>query len=233
MENTFGKPVEVEVRDSLEKAMKILKQKMSKEGILQEVKRRRFYEKPSVKKKRKIREARKRRRREAKRRGANILAEVVGYGMSADAFHLTSPPDDGEGAYRVMRNALQDAKLDPTQIDYINAHGTSTKVNDQVETLACKQALGNDAYRTPVSSIKSMMGHLIAAAGAVELITCLLSIQRGALPPTINYETKDPDCDLDYIPNQPRETRKVKRCLSNSFGFGGQNISLIVSEFAA
>ncbi len=169
----------------------------------------------------------------AKKRGARIYGELLGYGSTADAYRVTDIHPEGRGATSCIRMALKDAGLNTDDLDYINAHGTSTKVNDQVETLACKQALGNDAYRTPVSSIKSMMGHLIAAAGAVELITCLLSIQRGALPPTINYETKDPDCDLDYIPNQPRETRKVKRCLSNSFGFGGQNISLIVSEFAA
>jgi 3-oxoacyl-[acyl-carrier-protein] synthase II len=126
--------------------------------------------------------------------------------------------------------ALRDAGLNPEDIDYINAHGTSTVVNDKVETMAIKQALGEASKTVPVSSIKSMMGHLIAAAGSVEAITCLLSIQHGVLPPTMNYETPDPDCDLDYVPNAAREKR-VRHALSNSFGFGGQNISLIFSEF--
>src|SRR5262249_61669201 len=124
--------------------------------------------------------------------------------------------------------ATQDTGLAPDQIGYINAHGTSTKVNDSVETLAIKKVLGEGAYQIPVNSSKSMLGHLIAAAGAVELITCVMALRRGVLPPTINYETPDPECDLDYIPNQPREKR-VRHALSNSFGFGGQNISLIVS----
>ncbi len=169
----------------------------------------------------------------AKKRGAQIYGEIVGYGSTADAFRVTDIHPDGRGATSCIKMALKDAGLNTDDLDYINAHGTSTKVNDQIETLACKRALGQDAYRTPVSSIKSMMGHLIAAAGSVEAITCLLAIKKGVLPPTINYETPDPDCDLDYIPNQPRETRKVRRCLSNSFGFGGQNVSLIMSEFAA
>lgn len=167
----------------------------------------------------------------ARKRGAQIYGEIVGYGSTADAFRVTDIHPEGRGATLCIRMALKDAGLNTDDLDYINAHGTSTKVNDQIETLACKQALGHDAYRTPVSSIKSMMGHLIAAAGSVEAITCLLSIKKGVLPPTINYETPDPDCDLDYIPNQPRETKKVRRCLSNSFGFGGQNVSLIMSEF--
>jgi 3-oxoacyl-[acyl-carrier-protein] synthase II len=168
----------------------------------------------------------------AKMRGAQIIGEVAGYGSTADAYRVTDIHPEGRGATACIKLALKDAGLNTDSIQYINAHGTSTKVNDQVETLACKQALGQDAYSSPVSSIKSMMGHLIAAAGAVEAITCLLAINRNALPPTINYHTPDPDCDLDYIPNQARET-KVTTCLSNSFGFGGQNVSLILTEFAA
>jgi 3-oxoacyl-[acyl-carrier-protein] synthase II len=164
----------------------------------------------------------------AKKRGAKIYGELAGYGSTADAdIH-----PEGRGATACIRMALNDAGINTDSIDYINAHGTSTKVNDQVETLACKQALGKDAQSTPVSSIKSMMGHLIAAAGSVEAIACLLAINRNVLPPTINYETPDPVCDLDYIPNQPREAT-VKTCLSNSFGFGGQNVSLIFREYAA
>lgn len=169
----------------------------------------------------------------ARKRGAQIHGELLGYGSTADAYRVTDIHPEGRGATSCIRMALRDAGLNTDDLHYINAHGTSTKVNDQVETLACKRALGADAFNTPVSSIKSMMGHLIAAAGSVEAITCLLAIKHGVLPPTINYETKDPDCDLDYIPNEPRETKKVQRCLSNSFGFGGQNVSLIVSEFAA
>lgn len=168
----------------------------------------------------------------AKKRGAQIIGEVAGYGSTADAYRVTDIHPQGRGATACIGLALKDAGLNTDSIQYVNAHGTSTKVNDQVETLACKQALGQDAYSSPVSSIKSMMGHLIAAAGAVEAITCLLAINRNALPPTINYHTPDPVCDLDYIPNEAREA-KVTTCLSNSFGFGGQNVSLILKEFAA
>ena len=168
----------------------------------------------------------------AKKRGAKIYGELAGYGSTADAYRVTDIHPEGRGATACIRMALNDAGINTDSIDYINAHGTSTKVNDQVETLACKQALGNDAQSTPVSSIKSMMGHLIAAAGSVEAIACLLAINRNVLPPTINQTTPDPTCDLDYIPNQPRETT-VKTCLSNSFGFGGQNVSLIFREYAA
>ena len=168
----------------------------------------------------------------AKNRGAQIIGEVAGYGSTADAYRVTDIHPEGRGATACIGLALKDAGLNTDSIQYVNAHGTSTKVNDQVETLACKQALGQDAYSSPVSSIKSMMGHLIAAAGAVEAITCLLAINRNALPPTINYHTPDPVCDLDYIPNEAREA-KVTTCLSNSFGFGGQNVSLILKEFAA
>ncbi len=167
----------------------------------------------------------------AKRRGANILAELTGYGSTADAFRVTDSHPDGRGAIACIEGALKDSRLNPSEIGYINAHGTSTQVNDSVESLAVKKAFGESAYRVPVSSTKSMMGHLIAAAGAVELITCVDVLHRGVLPPTINYETPDPVCDLDYIPNEAREKR-VEHALSNSFGFGGQNISLIVSRFS-
>ncbi len=166
----------------------------------------------------------------AKARGAKIYGEIRGYGSTADAYRITDIHPEGRGAISCIRMALRDAELNPEDIGYVNAHGTSTKVNDQVETMAIKGGLGEHAWKTPVSSIKSMMGHLIAAAGAVEAITCLLAIRDGVLPPTANYETPDPDCDLDYIPNQPRE-KKIKAALSNSFGFGGQNVALILSEF--
>jgi 3-oxoacyl-[acyl-carrier-protein] synthase II len=166
----------------------------------------------------------------AQDRGAKICGEVVGYGSTADAFRITDTHPEGRGAVSCIRMALRDAGLNTDQIDYINAHGTSTDVNDRVETMAIRQALGTDAYKTPVSSIKSMMGHLIAAAGSVEAITCLLAIRDEVIPPTMNYETPDPECDLDYVPNRARETQ-VRSALSNSFGFGGQNISLIFSGF--
>jgi 3-oxoacyl-[acyl-carrier-protein] synthase II len=167
----------------------------------------------------------------AKRRGARIWAELTGYGSTGDAFRVTDSHEEGRGAIACIRGALKTSGLAPEQIDYINAHGTSTSVNDFVETLAIKKVFGEQAYRVPVSSSKSMLGHLIAAAGAVELITCIEAIQRGWVPPTINYETPDPECDLDYVPNTARE-HPVRHALSNSFGFGGQNISLIVSRFA-
>jgi len=166
----------------------------------------------------------------AKARGAHIYGEIVGYGTTADAFRITDTHPEGRGAVSCIRMALRDAGLRTDQINYINAHGTSTDVNDRVETMAIRQAFGDDAYRTPVSSIKSMMGHLIAAAGAVEAITCLLAIRDHVIPPTINYETPDPECDLDYVPNAAREAR-VEAALSNSFGFGGQNISLIFAAY--
>ena len=166
----------------------------------------------------------------AKKRGATIHAELTGYGTTADAFAVTDSHPQGRGAIACIQGALKDSGLSPTDIDYINAHGTSTKVNDRVETLAIKHVLGEHAYKVPISSTKSMLGHLIAAAGAVEAIICVETIRRGALPPTINYETPDPDCDLDYIPNVARDG-KVRHALSNSFGFGGQNISLIVSRY--
>ncbi len=166
----------------------------------------------------------------AKKRGAVIHAEMTGYGSTADAFRVTDSHPDGRGAITCIEDALKDAQIKPEDVGYINAHGTSTQVNDRVESLAIKQVFGEAAYKTPVSSSKSMLGHLIAAAGAVELITCVEALRRGVLPPTINYDTPDPECDLDYIPNEAREKR-AKHALSNSFGFGGQNVSLIVSCF--
>ena len=167
----------------------------------------------------------------ARRRGAHIYAEMTGYGSTADAFRITDSHPEGRGAIACIQGALKDAGLNSQAIGYINAHGTSTKVNDQVETVAIKKVFGDGAYEVPISSSKSMLGHLIAAAGAVELITCVMALSRGVMPPTINYETPDPECDLDYIPNRAREKR-VDHILSNSFGFGGQNVSLIVSRFA-
>jgi 3-oxoacyl-[acyl-carrier-protein] synthase II len=166
----------------------------------------------------------------ARRRGATIHGEILGYGSTADAYRITDTHPEGRGAASCIRMALADAAVAPEDIHYINAHGTSTDVNDRVETLAIKHVFGRQAYATPVSSTKSMMGHLIAAAGATELIVCLLAIRDSVLPPTINYENPDPDCDLDYVPNAAREAR-CDRALSNSFGFGGQNISLIVGRF--
>ncbi len=166
----------------------------------------------------------------AKKRGAPILGEIVGYGSTADAYRITDIHPEGRGAIGCMRMALADAGLNNDQIDYVNAHGTSTQVNDKVETRACHEVFGEHAMSTPVSSTKSMMGHLIAAAGATELIICLLAIRDGVLPPTINYENPDPLCDLDYVPNQAREA-DIKYALNNSFGFGGQNITLIASRF--
>ena len=163
----------------------------------------------------------------ARSRGAEIYGEIKGYGSTADAFRITDTHPEGRGAIRCIQSALDDAGIVAEQIQYINAHGTGTSVNDKVETLAIKQALGETAYKIPVSSTKSMMGHLIAAAGATEVIVCLLAMRDGVLPPTINYENPDPDCDLDYIPNEARQS-KCEYALSNSFGFGGQNISLIL-----
>ena len=167
----------------------------------------------------------------AKKRGADILGEIIGYGSTADAYRITDIHPEGRGAISCMTMAIKDAGIESSDIDYVNAHGTSTTVNDKVETLACKRVFQDRAMDTPVSSTKSMMGHLIAAAGATELIVCLMAIRDGILPPTINYENPDPVCDLDYVPNEPREA-KCDRALSNSFGFGGQNVSLVVSRFA-
>ena len=166
----------------------------------------------------------------ARKRNAPIFGEVIGYGSTADAYRITDIHPEGRGAIGCMRMALQDAGLNPEQIDYVNAHGTSTTVNDKVETRACKEVFGEHAMKTPVSSTKSMMGHLIAAAGATEMIMCLMAIRDNVLPPTINYENPDPLCDLDYVPNEARQAN-VRYALNNSFGFGGQNITLIVSQF--
>jgi len=163
-------------------------------------------------------------------RGAHVYGEVCGYGSTADAFRITDAHPQGRGAISCIRMALADAGLDTDRIDYVNAHGTSTSVNDRVETLAVKQVFGEPAYRLPMSSTKSMVGHMIAAAGATELIFCLLAIRDNVVPPTTNYETPDPDCDLDYVPNAAREVR-CDHVLSNSFGFGGQNVSLVVRRF--
>lgn len=166
----------------------------------------------------------------AKRRGASILAEIVGYGMSGDAFHITSPADDGDGAYRVMKTAMKDAGVEPGQIDYINAHGTSTEIGDKLETIAIKRAFGDHAYKLMVSSTKSMTGHLLGGAGGLEAGITVLAIRDQIAPPTINYETPDPDCDLDYVPNKAR-SQAINYALSNSFGFGGTNGSLIFKRF--
>ena len=166
----------------------------------------------------------------AKRRGAKIYGELLGYGCSADAYRITDIHPEGRGAIACMSAAIRDAGISPDQVGYVNAHGTSTSVNDRVETVACKAIFGTRAPKVPVSSTKSMMGHLIAAAGVTEAIVCLLAIRDGVLPPTINQENPDPECDLDYIPNQARES-KLDIALTNSFGFGGQNVTLAVSRF--
>ena len=166
----------------------------------------------------------------AKARGAKIWGEIRGYGSTADAYRVTDIHPEGRGAIGCMQMALEDAGVSPDQIDYVNAHGTSTTVNDKVESKACREVFGENAMKTPVSSTKSMMGHLIAAAGATELIICMMAIRDNVLPPTINYENPDPLCDLDYIPNEAREA-ECNIALTNSFGFGGQNISVVASQF--
>jgi 3-oxoacyl-[acyl-carrier-protein] synthase II len=168
----------------------------------------------------------------AQARGAAIHGEVLGYGSTADAFRVTDSHPDGRGAVACLRQALDDAGVGPDAVDYINAHGTSTDVNDRVETLAVKHVFGDRAYKTPMSSTKSMSGHLIAAAGVMEAIVCLLAIRDGVAPPTINYENPDPECDLDYVPNVARRMR-IDRAVSNSFGFGGQNVSLVLGRYSA
>jgi 3-oxoacyl-[acyl-carrier-protein] synthase II len=161
----------------------------------------------------------------ALRREAHIYGELVGYGMSGDAYHITQPDPDADGASRSIRNALHDAGMDPSEIDYVNAHGTSTPYNDRTETLAIKKVFGEHARTLAVSSTKSMTGHLLGAAGGVELVACALAIQHQTLPPTINYETPDPECDLDYVPNAARPA-SVRTAMSNAFGFGGHNAVL-------
>jgi len=167
----------------------------------------------------------------ARRRGARVLAEIVGYGMSADAYHLTAPSPTGDGAFRVMRNALRDAAIAPEQIDYINAHGTSTEAGDKAETIAIKRTFGDHAYKLAVSSSKSMTGHLLGGSGGIEAGISVMALRDQVAPPTINHETPDPECDLDYIPNHARPM-KIDYALSNSFGFGGTNGCLIFKRYS-
>jgi 3-oxoacyl-[acyl-carrier-protein] synthase II len=162
----------------------------------------------------------------ARRRGARILAELVGYGATGDAYHITAPRPDGEGAYQAIRMALRHAELAPEDVSYVNAHGTSTPLNDKVETLSLKRALGDRAYTTPISSIKSMIGHALGAAGGLESVACVLSLRDGVVPGTMNYENPDPDCDLDYVPNQAREV-DVRVALNINLGFGGHNSAIL------
>ena len=166
----------------------------------------------------------------AQARGARILAELTGYGQTSDASHITAPAEEGEGANRAIRMALESAGLEPKDIDYVNAHGTSTPLNEKFETMAIKAALGEHAYKVPISSTKSMTGHMLGAAGALELIFCICAIREGIIPPTINQEYPDPECDLDYVPNEARQVQ-VRRAMSNSMGFGGHNAVLIVEKF--
>jgi 3-oxoacyl-[acyl-carrier-protein] synthase II len=168
----------------------------------------------------------------AQARGAQIFAELVGYGMSGDAFHITSPSEDGDGGYRVMKAAIASAGIQPTDIQYINAHGTSTKYNDKFETIAIKRAFGDHAYKVAVSSTKSMTGHLLGGAGALEAGISILALHNQTIPPTINLDSPDPDCDLDYVPHTPRKA-ELTYVLSNSFGFGGTNAALIFKKFDA
>ena len=167
----------------------------------------------------------------AKKRGVHIYAEIIGYGMTSDAHDMVSPPENGEGAAKAMEFALQDAELPLDAVDYINAHGTSTPIGDVAETNAIKTLFGEHAYKIPVSSTKSMIGHLLGAAGAVELIACLGGMEKGYLPPTINYDMPDEACDLDYVPNESRDA-KIEVVLSNAFGFGGHNTSIAVRKFS-
>jgi 3-oxoacyl-(acyl-carrier-protein) synthase len=166
----------------------------------------------------------------ARARGAHILAELAGYGATSDAYHITQPGEHGEGAARAMTMALARAGLEPDDVDYLNAHGTSTPLNDKIETVAIKRAFGDYAYSLPISSSKSMTGHLLGAAGAVEAVVSTLVIQNGVIPPTVNLETPDPDCDLDYVPNVARSAT-VDVVMSNSLGFGGHNASLVFRRY--
>ncbi|MBI3708079.1 MAG: beta-ketoacyl-ACP synthase II, partial [Proteobacteria bacterium] len=161
-----------------------------------------------------------------KKRGAKIYAEVVGYGLTGDAFHITAPPDDGNGAYRAMKAALKRAKLNPEDVDYINAHGTSTQLGDEIELGAVKRLFGDHAYKLSMSSTKSSIGHLLGAAGGVESIFSILAIRDQTAPPTLNLDSPSPNCDIDLVPHQPKQ-RQVRHALSNSFGFGGTNATLI------
>ena len=166
----------------------------------------------------------------AQARGARIYCEIAGYGITGDAYHMSAPAPEGEGAARAMTAALHDAKLNPEQIDYVNAHGTSTPIGDKCETAALKKVFGDHARKLAISSTKSMTGHLLGAAGSVETTICALAIRDQIVPPTVNYEEPDPECDLDYVPNTPREM-KVDICLNNSLGFGGHNAAIIVKKF--
>jgi 3-oxoacyl-[acyl-carrier-protein] synthase II len=166
----------------------------------------------------------------AKKRGAKIYAEVAGYGMCGDAYHMTAPDPNGEGAAMCMKLALQDGGLKQEDVSYINAHGTSTELNDKIETLAIKKLFGKQAYKIPVSSTKSMTGHCLGAAGGIEFIASVMAVKEDIIPPTINYETPDPDCDLDYVPNKARSA-KVNVAISNAFGFGGHNACIAVKKF--
>ncbi len=166
----------------------------------------------------------------AKKRGANILAEIVGYGLSADAYHITAPAENGEGSQRAIKMAFQHAGLPYDALDYVNAHGTSTKLNDTTETTSLKMVLGERAKQIPVSSTKSMTGHMLGAAGGFESVVCIKSIMHGIVPPTINYTTPDPDCDLDYVPNEAREV-DVRLALNNNLGFGGHNASILFAKY--
>lgn len=166
----------------------------------------------------------------AEKRGAKIYGEIVGFGMSADAYHITAPDPEGEGAAKSMEFALKNAGVSPSDIDYINAHGTSTPLNDKLETLAIKKIFGEYAYKVAISSNKSMLGHLLGGAGGVEAAATLLTIKNGIIPPTINYETPDPECDLDYVPNKARK-QDVNMAISNSFGFGGHNATLVFKKY--
>ena len=166
----------------------------------------------------------------AKKRGAKIYAEIIGFGMTADAYHITAPDPEGEGAKKAMELALSSANIKPEEVDYINAHGTSTPLNDKLETLAIKKLFGEHAYKLAISSNKSMIGHLLGAAGSVEAIATALTLKEGVIPPTINYENPDPECDLDYVPNEAR-SQPVDIGLSNSFGLGGQNACLVIKKY--
>jgi 3-oxoacyl-[acyl-carrier-protein] synthase II len=163
-------------------------------------------------------------------RGAAIYAEIVGYGVSGDAFHISAPSEDGDGPIRVMNNALRDARVEPSAVAYINAHGTSTPAGDRIESLAIRKVFGESADRVAVSSTKSMIGHLLGAAGGVETAITVLSVYHGVMPPTINYEERDPDCDLDFVPNKAREAA-IEYALCNSFGFGGTNACIVIRKY--
>jgi 3-oxoacyl-[acyl-carrier-protein] synthase II len=168
----------------------------------------------------------------ARQRGAHIFAEVVGFGLSGDGYHMAAPPEDGNGAIRSMQMALADAEFKPEDIDYINAHGTSTPLNDVVETRAIKSVFGKHAYKLAISSTKSMTGHMLGGAGGIESVFMALSVKNQIIPPTINLENPDPECDLDYVPNKARET-VIRAAISNSFGFGGTNAVLVMKKFDA